>query len=173
MKPDLEQAKTFLELLDPETAAFTFQTFDDSTAKSRSLAKVWHASLKELAEPLTTLQQAGAGVFVTINETDGRGRKAANVTRIRACFVDLDGAPLDPVLACRLKPNMIVESSRGRFHAYWCVHDMVLDQFGPVQKAIAARFDGDPSVHDLPRVMRLPGFWHQKEQPFMSEVIHV
>ena len=30
MIPDLEQARTFLELLDPEADAFTFQTFDDT-----------------------------------------------------------------------------------------------------------------------------------------------
>ena len=47
----------------------------------------------------------------------------------------------------------------------------LLDQFGAVQKAIAARFNGDKSVHDLPRVMRLPGFIHRKGEPFPSHLV--
>jgi putative DNA primase/helicase len=168
--PDLEQARTFLALLDPEAESFTFQTFDDSPAKSRSLAKVWHGSLEELAESLVKLQQAGAGVFVTVNETDGQGRKATNIVRVRAVFVDLDGAPVQPVMDCPLAPHIVVESSPGKYHAYWRVDALPLDQFGPIQKAIAARFGGDPSVHDLPRVMRLPGFWHQKGAPSVSRI---
>ena len=101
-------------------------------------------------------------MFVTINATTGGRRKAVDVERVRAVFADLDGAPLDPVLACDLEPHIVVESSPGRFHAYWIVEGLPLDQFTPVQKAIAARFGSDPIVHDLPRVMRLPGFWHQK-----------
>ena len=33
-------------------------------------------------------------------------------------------------------------------------------------------FKSDDKVHDLPRVMRLPGFWHHKKEPFMSKIIH-
>ena len=44
----------------------------------------------------------------------------------------------------------------------------MFEQFGAVQKAIAARYGGDPSVHDLPRVVRLPGFIHRKGKPFLS-----
>jgi hypothetical protein len=169
IKPDLDQARRFLDLLDP-AGDFTFQVFDDSPLKGVHLAKIAHGTLDEEAERLSTWNAAGAGVFVTIGETDGMGRRAENVIRVRAVFVDLDGAPLQPVLACALKPHVIVESSPGRYHGYWLVDDLPLDQFAPVQKAIAARFGGDPAVHDLPRVMRLPGFWHQKAQPFMTRV---
>ena len=101
-EPDLNQAHAFLKLLDPEAGAFTFQTFDDTPTKSRSLAKVWHGSLEDLAEPLATLQQAGAGVFVTINETTLSGRRTAqSIVAVRAVFVDLDGAPLEPVHGLR------------------------------------------------------------------------
>jgi hypothetical protein len=43
------------------------------------------------------LNREGAGVFVTVNETDLKGRTAKNITSVRAVFVDLDGAPLEPV----------------------------------------------------------------------------
>jgi hypothetical protein len=169
-KPNLDQARQFLELLDPDAEQFTFQTFDDSPAKSEALAKVYHGSLDELSAPLATLQAAGAGVFITVNETDLQGRKNTNIVRVRACFVDLDGAPLQPVLACRLEPHVIVESSPERWHVYWIVADLALNQFTPVQKAIIARFGGDKAVHDLPRVMRLPGYIHQKGAAFLTHI---
>jgi AAA domain len=43
-----------------------------------------------------------------------------------------------------------------------------LDQFELLQIALADRFNGDTGVHDLPRVLRLPGFIHRKGEPFLS-----
>jgi hypothetical protein len=40
-----------------------------------------------------------------------------------------------------------------------------------LQKDLAARFSGDPKVCDLPRVMRLPGFYHRKAAPFLTRII--
>jgi hypothetical protein len=171
--PDLAEAKRFLNLLDPEAEGFTFQTFDDSPAKRQSLARVAHGDLDSEARRLTAWSARGAGVFVTINETDGAGRKAENIIRVRAVFVDLDGAPLDPVLRGALEPHVVVESSPGRFHAYWLVADFPMERFEPAQKAIAARFGGDPAVHDPPRVMRAPGFPHRKAAPFLTKIVQV
>jgi len=61
---------------------------------------------------------------------------------------------------------MVVETSPDRYHAYWRVDGLPLEQFRSVQKAIADRFGGDPQVHDLARVMRVPGFQHRKSEPF-------
>jgi RecA-family ATPase len=171
MIPDLAEARRFLELLDPDAERFTFQTFDDSAQKRGHLAKVLHGSLDELAPDLIALQKAGAGIFVTVNETDGKGRKAENITRTRAVFADLDGSPVEPAMACSLAPHVVVESSPGRFHAYWLAHRLHLNTFAAVQKCIATRFGGDKAVHDLPRVMRLPGFTHQKGKPFLTRIV--
>ena len=166
----VELSARFLSLLDEDADLFTFQTFDD-TGKSRELVRVLHGSLDELADRLTVLNEQGAGVFVTINATDLEGRKAENIQRVRAFFVDLDGAPLEPVLAAPITPHIVVESSPKRFHAYWRVVDCPLELFRPVQKALAAQFNGDPSVNDLPRIMRLPGFYHNKAEPFLTRII--
>jgi hypothetical protein len=171
LKPDLGEALAFLTILDPDAERFTFQTFDDDEGLKRgNLAKVIHDSLDDAAERLTIWQQGRAGVFVTVNETDLRGRKKENIVRVRAVFVDLDGSPLAPVMACKLEPQVVVESSPGRWHCYWIVDGLPLDRFTPLQKAIAARFKGDKAVNDLPRVMRMPGFWHLKAAPFRSRV---
>lgn len=171
--PDIAHARAFLNRFDPEAGAFTLQTFDDTPEKRWRAARVWPQidPANGALDVLGRWNKYGAGVFFTPNETDGTGRQAHNIKRVRAVFVDLDGAPLAPVLSAGLEPHIVVESSPGRYHAYWLCDDCPLDQFERVQRALAARFTGDPSVHDLPRVMRLPGFVHNKGEPFLTHVI--
>lgn len=165
---DLAIAHKFLHALDPR-GVFTFQTFDDNSArKSRDLARVLHGTLDQHAATLAALNEQGAGVFVMVNEGDLQGRAATNVRRVRALFVDLDGAPLEPVLQCASPPHIIVDSSPGRYHAYWLVTDAPLQEFRSLQQMLAASFGGDVSVNDLSRVMRLPGFWHCKREPTLT-----
>jgi hypothetical protein len=175
--PDLAMAEAFLSRLAPE-GEITFQTFDDDkNRKNHGLAKVFHGTLAQFSTDLSKLQTSGAGVFVMVNRGDGithEGKKTcrttANVKEIRALFADLDGAPLEPVLNT-LQPDIVVESSQARFHAYWQTRDCPLGEFSQLQKQIAEKFGSDPSVNDLPRVMRLPGFWHLKNEPFMTRII--
>ena len=171
MKPDINQAQRFLTLVAGDEPV-TFQTFNDGATKNPKLARILHGNLEEHAATLSVLNAQGAGVFVMVNCGDGLGRKAANVTGIRALFVDLDGAPLAPVLAAGVEPHLTIESSAGRFHAYWLVSDCAIEQFTQLQAALAAKFNSDPKVKDLPRVMRLPGFWHKKGEPYQTRILH-
>jgi RecA-family ATPase len=172
--PDRDEAERFLTALDPNTDRFTFQTFDDDPdSKDGALARILHGTLARHWDALVELNERGAGIFVTVNVTDFKGRSIENIVRVRAVFADLDGAPLDPVLAEGMpKPHIVTETSLGRWHAYWRVtEDMPLDEFGPLQQGIIARLDSDKSVHDLPRVMRIPGFIHRKADPFVSMLL--
>ena len=169
MSPD---AVRFLRTLAPNGSLLTWQTFDDDKKRARqTLKRVLHGPLTKHAATLAKLQKQGAGVFITVNECDGKGRCAENVTNVRALFVDLDGAPLEPVEKGPLAAHIIIESSRGRWHAYWRVKDCALEEFRELQVALAARFNSDPQVQDLPRVMRVPGFLHQKGEPFISKLL--
>src|SRR5208283_4699107 len=119
---------------------------------------------------LTRLNGQGAGIFIMVNAGDLKGRTQENVVSVRAVFVDLDGSPLQPVKDAPFKPHIVVESSPGRYHAYWMVSDCPLEQFTLIQKALARKFNGDPKVNDLCRVLRLPGFYHRKAEPFMTRI---
>ena len=149
----------------------TLQTFNDAPVRRSGLAKIRHGPIEQHVDELRALQARRAGVFLMINRGDGRGRSEENVVSVRALFLDLDGAPPEPVFACGAPPHVVVESSPGRFHFYWLVADCPLDRFGVLQKALAAKFNGDPVVFDLCRVMRLPGFLHQKEAPFLTRLL--
>lgn len=180
LAPDLKMARTYLEALDPG-GPFTFQTFPDSKTRGSGgggLAKVRHGTFDEHCEELVRLNAAGAGIFVMVNAGDdvihdgGRSvRTAQNVTRVRAVFVDLDGAPLEPVTSCEAPPHIVVESSPGKWHAYWLVADCPLDAFCSMQEALIQRFDGDKMVKDLPRVLRIPGFLHRKAAPCLVRLV--
>jgi hypothetical protein len=171
--PNLNEACGFLALLAPGERV-TFQAFDDNRKrKDRHLSRILHGTLAEHAAMLAELNERGAGVYWMVNSGDCKGRKGANVIRVRAIFLDLDGSPLEPVKAALPPPHCILESSPDRWHAYWRVEDCPLERFTPTQQAMAAYFKGDVTVHDLPRVMRLPGFDHRKGEPFRSRITTV
>ena len=179
MTSNLDRAQAFLDALDCKASVWTFQTFDDNAdRKSTNLARTYNGTLSEHWDTLTRASQNGAGVFVTINETDGQCRKTANIIRVRAVFVDTDGADIEPIRAAQ--PHILVESSPGNYHAYWLVSDAPLDEFKGAQKAMIEAWGTDKGVNDLPRVMRLPGFPHQKVSaqkrltgsPFMVQMVN-
>jgi hypothetical protein len=166
------EAERFLKLLDSNATAFEFRTIDDDRERDdKSLTQTFYGTLAQHAGELQRLNSKGAGVFVTINETNGKGRKTEDIIRVRAVFADLDGAPLEPVQQNRQPPHIIVQSSPGRFHPYWLVDHIPLEDFSAVQKAIIEQFDSDDTIHDLPRIMRVPGFFHRKREPFFIRII--
>lgn len=171
MGPDLAQARAFLTALDEGSDSWTFQTFDDGKSKRRGLVRLLHGSLDTHGATLAQLNERGAGVFVTINQTDCAGRKKANINRVRALFVDLDGAPIEPLRSSQAPPHIVVESSPGRFHAYWRVMDCHVDACEPALKQLIDQYGADTACSDRSRVLRLPGFLHQKHEPFMVRVI--
>jgi hypothetical protein len=171
MSQKLSSARHFLNAI-AGTEPVTFQTFDDDKdRRNPELIGIMHGTLAKHSKRLTRLNDEGAGIFVMVNGGDLKGRRATNVVKIRCLFVDLDGSPIEPVKNGPLPPHVIVKSSPGRYHAYWRVNDIELNEFRSIQKALASRFDSDPTVNDLPRVMRIPGFTHQKGNPYRSRLL--
>lgn len=166
--PDFETTPGFLDSL-AGSSQFTFMALPEGVERGhRRRPHILHGSFDQLRMELLSLNVTGHGIFVMVNEGDLRGRKAENVIRVRALFVDLDGAPIEPVRASPLPPHVVVNTSPGRFHAYWRIQDCPLADFRERQQALARRFGGDRAVCDLPRVMRLPGSLHLKgDTPFL------
>ncbi|OHB81192.1 MAG: hypothetical protein A2W31_05115 [Planctomycetes bacterium RBG_16_64_10] len=167
---DLALAKTYLDCLAHDGGGWTFQTFDDSEEKRLALAKVVNVARGEtVSRLLADLNDRGAGIFVTVNRTDGKGRTAENVVALRALFVDADDVPMPK--EWHETPDMLVTRSQTRWHAYWRVRaDTPLVEFTTAQKRLAAHYGTDPKVFDLPRVMRVPGFLHRKGDPTALEL---
>ncbi len=146
----------------------TWQVFPEGSAKSGAARpRILHGSVREVASRLLQANADGCGVFVTVNETDLTGRKQQNIVGVRAQFIDCD--TVRPT-SFHLEPSIVVESKAGP-HAYFLVREAELVQFTPAQKRLAAAYGSDPKVCDLPRVMRVPGFFHNKEEPYMVRLV--
>ena len=115
-------ASRFLANLDPNANRFTFQFFGDGPHR---YAEIVNGTLDEVWPKILALNttERRIGAFVTINETDLRGRGTENILRPRALFVDADTPEqiancVEAVAAVGATPSMIVKSGRG-IHVYW------------------------------------------------------
>ena len=186
---DMAQAHDALALLDPAPdARFAFRTADDGPNKDPRCAVKAHGTLdrgvRQSGDPakdgkpccpaslLSFMQQRGAGAFVMVHETDGRGQKEANVIRGRALFLDFDDAASLAgrerfLSATGLVPTMTVESGGlaggvPKLHVYFRVRDLAPDAIAPAQRLLASRAGTDFAVCDPARIMRQPGSRHLK-----------
>ena len=146
----------------------TFQTFCDKGINKR-LIKQLHGTIEEHLKTLTKLNQKGAGIYFTVNETNLKGRTTEHIKRVRAVFIDLDGYPLPKKF--ELQPHMIVETSPKKYHCYWLTDDIPMASFTLFQQALSFKFNADSKVKDLPRVMRVAGFYHNKRKPFPVKIV--
>ncbi len=176
---NLADAYTFLAKLTWEDdPVVTLQTYDDQK-KGRVIPQHFSGTLTECQSTLKAENRKGAGIFVMVNAGDLNGRSEENVTAVRAVFLDLDGSPLEPVLEWGVKPHLITQTSPGpdekpRYQCFWLVKDFPVDKklFGAAQTALCEKFKGDPHItKDLNRVMRVPGFYHNKRDPFLCELV--
>lgn len=188
-KINLRETSTFLQIFDLGDRV-DYRCFDDD--KKRNFGGKNYTFGKLNRRELFLLEQknlAGFGVFWIPNYG---GQNKQSITRVRAVYVDYDDDDKHvykdgetrglPGFLARLAhmppPHAIVESSPGKRHVYWKVEGVPVDQFSNIQKALAEKLKTDVSIHDPSRVMRLPGFLHQKPPktggaitPFMSCVI--
>jgi len=168
LQPNYGEIKAFLDRLDPNAEYFTFQTFDDKRKKSGHLTRIIHGSLDECFAELVALNQEGAGVFVTVQSTDGKGRKKDNIVQIRAVYQEADRGD-EPELPIR--PHLTVETSPAKFHRYILTDTTSVEEFAPVQQRLVRDYGSDPNAKDLARVLRVPGFYHQKRDPYMVRIM--
>ena len=178
LQPDRGQAERFLRLLDPEVDSFSFRTYSDTPYTripgSDPLECAIHGSLAQRYAELPALNRAGAAVSVTVNAGNGRGRRVEDMVRVRALFVDDDdpeGRPL-PLVP---DPDITVQSSPGRYHHYWMVRGLALEEFCPAQARLAGRYSTDRRVCALNQAMALPGFWRRKRvaEPYQTRLVRV
>lgn len=173
-RPSREALQPYLDLFGPWLCA---QTFDDTPAGRSCLARTRHGHADDIYPELVRLNDAGAGIFATINQVRrGSPRRAENVERVRALAADCDDPQrreaVEREIARRgLAPSLVVETSPEKRHYYWLTDACPLDMFKPMQQAIAAALGTDPVIFDLPRVLRLPGFVHRKGAPFLTRVV--
>ncbi len=169
MNQSIEMARDYLKILDPTTDSFTFQTFDDvKDRKDGRLAQIRHGTIDTCYPWLVEMNNLGAGIFVMVQAGDGLGRKTNNVQRIRCVFHENDHGW---TIRSPLFPQLVVQTSPGRTHEYFLC-DLPVDEFTAVEARLIKDYGSDPNAKDLTRVLRVPGFFHNKnpDSPFLVNV---
>src|SRR5208283_4880044 len=114
----------FIEFLTGSVdAPVHWQWFDDQK-KGRVIPGHSYGTIGEKWDELVSLNNRGAGIFVTANATNGAGRNNENIRSVRCLPVDLDGPPLDVLKGSPIKFHLLVESSPDRYHAYLRIKDL-------------------------------------------------
>ena len=175
--PNFEAARRHLELLLGDyDRAITWQVFDDAKMNP-SLAACFHGTLDEVLPRLKSAQQKGCGVFISVNETDGKGRRKENMRKARALFLDLDGTPLPEFDTWPIAPHLFIRSSSvdgvKKYQCWWFIKPTKdWDMWQRAQKALALRYGGDLKCTLITQVGRCAGFFHQKrrDQPYRVEI---
>lgn len=173
------------------------QPIDNSHANPLRLATVQSWALLEGEEGGTTDQkknvrrihlnaaqewnQKGYGIFHTVNGFY-RLRRKSHLARVNAWFVEVDSedkkTTIHRIKNSGLCPSMIIESKRG-FHVYWACFDpsfqnSVKSWDRIVKRGLIPFYGADPKASDVCRILRTPGFFHQKDRanPFLVRKVY-
>jgi len=135
----------------------------DKSDSGKKLARSFYSTYDNALPKLQQAQTKGCGVYVTINETDGSGRTSKNIVSARACFIDGDNQDLPDNGSWGIYPHIIVARNARYWHAYWLIEESTdFETWQRLQYSLALYYGVKDRLHDLPRVMRAPGFNHLK-----------
>lgn len=105
-----------------------------------------------------------------------------NVTRFNACFADFDSGTKEQQLATiatfPIPYSLLIESKRG-FHVYWMLKDTKTPPssnsslWRSIQTTIATKYHADKACSNPSRLMRLPGSYHVKGDPYLVQIKEV
>ncbi len=122
---------------------------------------------------LEECHERGAGIYITVNTTDFKGRRKENIVRVRAIWRENDG-DARPLPA---EPSLIVETSVGHFHEYflisgnWPADGQGRADFDGVMERMVCDYGSDKHAKDINRVLRVPGFTNRKYgEPFQIRI---
>lgn len=127
----------------------------------------------------------GYGIFFAIQHYKQHRRKAEDVDYIRCFAIDIDSKTQTKdemrrkIIASPILPSLVVESKNG-YHVYWILKkeswikvDSSKDDAYKYKEFLKSRiapvFDADRNACDITRILRMPGFYHLKDQkdPFL------
>jgi hypothetical protein len=122
------------------------------------------------------LNRQGFGIFTPVNVFRG-ARRIANLVEIRAWFAETDGGDkpqaMRRIARSPIPPSIMIETKRG-YHLWWLAGDATVTRYRAiVADRLLPFFGADPAVHDIARVLRVPGFLHMKDpaDPFLVQVV--
>lgn len=136
----------------------------------------YHSPFEDCKHHLKNDNAINRGVFFCVNELDRtldpqRKRTKKMFVRARAVWVEDDEKRVTARTDWPIPPNLIVNSSPGKFHYYWLTSTDDVQEWDGVMNTMVNEHGSDNQAKDIARVLRLPGFNHCKKEP--HEVTYV
>jgi hypothetical protein len=145
---------------------------------------VYYKSFNEIRSVLIELNDVGYSIFVTVNHSGCTSRCISDMKQGRGVWIDVDEKNAEPNHILDLvgvlktivpSPHMVVRTPGG-WHCYFVFPTPVtFDQASihlskslllGLQQSYQA-YGADSKVCDIPRIMRVPGFFHWKGDPIL------
>lgn len=178
-KWDLREAKRFLECFckgegsENSCGRINIRIFSDKKGtgfKGKNLS----FNMKDFpskSKILMAHNEANRGIFFVVNSGGNSDRK---INKINAQFFECDTLSLEEqmenISKFPLEPSIIVQTKKS-LHVYFLIKNGKVEKFRDIQKKLAKHFNGDGSCINESRVMRVPGFYHCKEEPVRVKCI--
>ncbi|WP_338854120.1 DNA primase family protein [Clostridium perfringens] len=171
-KWDLREARRFLECFckgegsENSCGRINIRIFSDKKGigfKGKNLSFNIN-DFQSKSKVLMAHNEANRGIFFVVNSGGNSDRK---INKINAQFFECDTLSLEDQLEniskFPLEPSIIVQTKKS-LHVYFLIKNGKVEKFRDIQKKLAKHFNGDGSCINESRVMRVPGFYHCKEE---------
>jgi hypothetical protein len=177
MRTALDQCRDFLTAIFDAEDVIEFRPLNPPGNKWANLA-----DLPAVVSWLSSLNARQRQIYFGANPRRDAGRSdTAGVLLARCLFADFDGGTIYEDAMSRIKaaglpmPTAVLNSGGG-IHAWWRLDAPTEDAaaWSRRMKALAVALNSDQSIHDWPRIMRLPGFinWKYETKP-VAELLDV
>ena len=158
----------------PNFRKCSIQTFNDQDKNDKKYSKILPMTDENLEKCEKLQAKFPYWVFFSVNPMQSWKRNAESVTQIQTWICDIDTGTKEEQIKliqnAPLKPTFVVESVHW-FHLYYFASDPLdREQFTEGNLGLKDYYNWDVKVcKDIARVLRIPGYYHQKGEKFMVE----
>lgn len=114
--------------------------------------------------------------FFGVALREGTNGRKDGISEIPSLWIDLDGSPVDQLTETPLAPSALIETSPGKYHAYWKLREPASRSDIPaienILKRLASEFGGDRAATDASRILRVPDTLNFKLSPPFTVKVH-
>jgi Primase C terminal 2 (PriCT-2)/RepB DNA-primase from phage plasmid/Type III restriction enzyme, res subunit len=159
---ELDDTIKFLSLLSPNSESFSFIGIGEGKIEGQILEH-FSGSLQDdnLVKALADCNSRGAKICVCINWQAPKGKV---ITPAQAIFQDDDAGFKG---SYDLSPSLEVKTSPGRIQRIWLVDGLTSEERAGIHRRLVQNYGSDWNKRDIPRSLRLPGFYHMKGEPWL------
>ena len=154
---------------------YCLQSFDDKEDRKDKALITCGSPNEQYWQRLANLNKKGAGVFFTANAFPSGRRRKVDCTGVNAWYFEIDDISIDEqwerIKKAPIHPGIIVQTQKS-LHCYYLAKDGAISSFNTIVKGLIQYFESDPACKDISRVLRVPGFCHNKGEPVEVHIVH-